>query len=450
MNSHRDILWPAMRTRFKHSLPLSEYDLSNLWGKAILTADANVLLNLYRLHDARDALLDSLGKFAGRLWLCHQAAEEFFRNRHNVIADGQKRFDKALSELKAFDDSIASIRGLRVVPRSTLETLQASIRPGVDAVRAAVTKAKSDQNYFDKDPVLERLLALFEGAVGPEPSAEEKKQFQDDAARRLEEKRPPGYCDKGKSEDRAYGDYYLWRQILTHAKEKAAPIILVTADLKEDWWEITKTERRLGLRRELREEAAREAGQEIYLCDPEHFMTESGRRFQVPVGPGVISDIRTLENLNVLNLSVKVPQRGLLSMLSWQDSRRELRELVETVLERFAGELVDSEEVSSCIAETNASGFWPYQVDVTNAGPMSVVDAKIPFQATIYFEGRQEKDAPYCGDKITVEMSGSLTFDGYDWSVLEGYDLHAEVDQVEPEDPPYEKPGENDDPGPDE
>lgn len=239
-----------MRTRFKHSVPLSEQELSSLWNTAVFTVDTNVLLDLYRYHeDTRDALLASLEKFAGRLWLSHQAAEEFFRNRHTVIASGQKGFDEALTSFTDFDKVITALRNNRVVPRATVDILQSSIRTGVDAARSAILDAKGKHpNYFDQDPVLDRILALFEGAVGPEPTAEEAKQLQTEATRRLQEKIPPGYRDGGKGDSRAHGDYCLWRQILSHAKEAASPMVLITSERKDDWWEKVEG-RRLGLRR---------------------------------------------------------------------------------------------------------------------------------------------------------------------------------------------------------
>jgi hypothetical protein len=408
-----------MRTRFRHYVPLSDQELSALWNTAIITVDTNVLLDLYRYHEeTRDALLASLARFTGRLWLSHQAAEEFFHNRHVVIAAGQKGFDEALGTLADFDKAIATLRGNRVVPRAAVDALQSNVRDGVEAARGAINNAKNNHpNYFEQDPVLERILSLFDGGVGPEPSAEEMKQLHAEAARRLQEKIPPGYRDSAKGDSRAYGDYCLWRQILAHAKEKASPMLLVTSERKDDWWEKIEG-RRLGLRRELREEAAREAGQLILLYEREHFMTESARRFQVAVSPEVIRDIRALERNH------KMPA-----------SDSELDELVESVLDRASNDLVDSEEVSSCIAVTNASGFYPYQVEVSSAGPLSLEDATIPFEATIYFEGDQNEDQTYCGDKITAVLTGSIVFDGAEWRLVDGYDLHAEVDYDEPDEP---------------
>jgi hypothetical protein len=402
-----------MRTRFKHSVPLSEEELSNLWNTATITVDTNVLLDLYRYHEeTRDALLASLEKFAGRLWLSYQAADEFFRNRDHVIASGQKGFDEALSSLKAFDEAIATLRGKRVVPRATVDALQLNIRRDVDVARSAINDAKNKHpNYFDHDPVLGRILALFDGVVGPEPSAEARKQLHAEAARRIQEKIPPGYRDGAKADSHAHGDYFLWREILSHAKEKTSPMILVTSERKDDWWDKVEG-RRLGLRRELREEAAREAGQLILLYEREHFVTESARRFHVTVSPAVIRDIRALER-NHGN----------------PDSDSELEELVESVLDTASHDLVDSEQVSACIAETNAGGFYPYQFEVTSAGPMNLQEAIVPFEARIYFEGEQDEDRMYSGDKITAELSGSIGFDGEDWSLLDGYKLRAELDR---------------------
>lgn len=402
-----------MRTRFMHRVPLSESEVSHLWNTAIFTVDTNVLLDLYRYHaETRDTLLASLARFKGRLWLSSQAAEEFFNNRHPVIASGQKGFDDALNLLPDFEKPIGALRGNRVVPRATVEQLQSSIRTSVETARIAINDAKTKHpNYFAHDPVLERILALFDGAVGPAPSPEELKLLEAEASRRLQEKIPPGYRDSAKGDDRAYGDYLLWRQILLYAKEKSSPLVLVTSERKDDWWEKFEG-RRLGLRRELREEAARETGQLILIYEREHFLKECGRRFQVDVSPEVIRDIRGLEH-------------------NGQDSA-DLVELVESVLEELSDDLVDSEEVSSCIADTNASGFHAYQSEVTSVGPLNLAEASLPFEATVYFEGDQHDDQPYCGNQITAELAGTIAFDGEKWN-LRDCNIRAQIDYGEVE-----------------
>ena len=40
-----------------------------------------------------------------------------------------------------------------------------------------------------------------------------------------------------------YGDLILWFQIIDYAKEKKCPIIFVTNDVKEDWWQQEKDDK---------------------------------------------------------------------------------------------------------------------------------------------------------------------------------------------------------------
>lgn len=63
---------------------------------------------------------------------------------------------------------------------------------------------------------------------------------------RYKQKTPPGYMD-GKCKDgpRKYGDFIIWKEMLSFAKNNDKNIIFVTDDLKEDWWDLNKKNRTL-------------------------------------------------------------------------------------------------------------------------------------------------------------------------------------------------------------
>ncbi|WP_303875685.1 PIN-like domain-containing protein [Stutzerimonas kunmingensis] len=71
-----------MKNQYGWHLPLPEEEIKKAWDNGVLTVDTNVLLDLYRYHEnTRNSLLESIAAFDGRVWLSHQAATEFFRNR---------------------------------------------------------------------------------------------------------------------------------------------------------------------------------------------------------------------------------------------------------------------------------------------------------------------------------------------------------------------------------
>ena len=80
--------------------------MRDIWTKGEIVVDANVLLDLYRYSDdARDAFLQLLTKHATRVWLPHQAAEEYFRNRPSVINEQSKSYDKTINDISELQES---------------------------------------------------------------------------------------------------------------------------------------------------------------------------------------------------------------------------------------------------------------------------------------------------------------------------------------------------------
>lgn len=92
---------------FKHYWQISEAEKKDVLEKGVIVLDANIYLNVYRLHtEKRDHLLQILkdSRILKRLWVPHQVAEEVFRNRLSIIGDQKasvKKFlDTATNSLK--------------------------------------------------------------------------------------------------------------------------------------------------------------------------------------------------------------------------------------------------------------------------------------------------------------------------------------------------------------
>src|SRR5207244_2596557 len=96
-----------------------------------------------------------------------------------------------------------------------------------------------------------------------------------EAAARYAKGIPPGYADATKPGDNKYGDAVLWIQLLEHARTRAAPIIFVTDDVKEDWW-TRVAGRTVGPRPALVEEMGSVAGQAFWMYRAAAFMQYAG------------------------------------------------------------------------------------------------------------------------------------------------------------------------------
>lgn len=402
-----------MKKLFGWYLPLTEEEITQVWDTGIFTVDANVLLDLYRYHDAtREALLETIRAFRGRLFLSRQASEEFIRNRMSVVAASAKSFDDADKSLKQLEKALKTaseeLRSNRLVPRDIASSLTAQVSSSLKTAQDALSQAQSQHpNYFENDAILAEILELFDGVVGDAPSAEERKTLVAEAERRRREKIPPGYMDADKEGDRAAGDYVLWTQVLQQAKKIGCPMILVTSERKEDWWE--KHGGRRSPRIELRKEAAEVSGQKILIYETEHFLKLAAKRSGEPVAAGVVAEVRAV---------------GMSRIKTSGDQTAEA--IVHSVLERAAPGLMEEEAISGLIAETNASGYYPDEIEVESVDDVDLERARLSFSARITFSGDQDSERMWAGDSIAAEVSGTLQFDGSSWE-LDDYEISAEI-----------------------
>jgi hypothetical protein len=77
---------PRLSLRFSGWLDNVETPKKQFFEDASIVLDANVLLALYEIGaDARGEVLAVLTRVVGRLWVPHQAALEFCRNRKRVV-----------------------------------------------------------------------------------------------------------------------------------------------------------------------------------------------------------------------------------------------------------------------------------------------------------------------------------------------------------------------------
>jgi len=288
-----------MKNKFDWYLKPTDQELDEIWKEGILTVDTNVLLDLYRYHEeTRNILIESLHKFEGRKWLSHQAASEFFRNRTKVIVSSEKTFKEAQSEIDKLSNglstAVSQLKGNRIIPSEIADELDKSIS---DAISQANTKIKTARESYPRflqdDTILAQLTNLFDGVIGEDFTEEEKPELEKIAEERKQKNIPPGYLDDDKDDDRPYGDYYLWRQTLNYAKSEKKPVILVTSERKEDWWEKISG-KTTGPRPELLKEAKEVCGQRILIYQTERFLAYAQERLQQPVNTSVIDEIRAV------------------------------------------------------------------------------------------------------------------------------------------------------------
>ncbi|PWY37982.1 PIN-like domain-containing protein [Pseudomonas sp. RW409] len=260
-----------------------EIDFKEIWSEGLFVFDTNVLLDLYRMNQStRSDLMGVLTdrSFTSRIWIGFQVALEFLNNRYEAIGDQKSAFakvrdtvNKAIASYNtAFDNLNLEIGSLKLSQRHALinpeqfvnlENHQQGIKCLVDFIEHLGHLENEQADVHQHDSIKDFVLKAFEGKIGECFSKEKLEKIYAEGAIRYEKEIPPGYEDKKKIDIRRfqdkefyckYGDLILWNEILNKASTgEYKHIVLVTGDVKKDWW-LQKRGKILGPRPELLDE----------------------------------------------------------------------------------------------------------------------------------------------------------------------------------------------------
>lgn len=293
----------GLRDQFEHFYTPDERAVATALRAGLVTPDTNVLLSLYRFQsEAREDLFGAFQRIGDRLWIPHQVALEFHRNRLKVIADQESYFKKSRGELEStINEYLAKLKSFSAriaLSSSDAEILETKIRKAHAAVIAQVSSAELANEVHlesrDSDEVLGRLEVLFNGRVGGPMESEELITAKAEGRRRVDDNIPPGYMDKGKPDPS--GDYILWKQLIREASMRKLPTVFITDDRKEDWYwrERSLT---IGARYELRKEMADEAGVSLLIMTSDRFLVHAKNYLDVSVSPATVDQAKELRDI---------------------------------------------------------------------------------------------------------------------------------------------------------
>ncbi|WP_405973588.1 PIN-like domain-containing protein [Streptomyces sp. NBC_00988] len=254
---------------------MTKDEISRALQESLVVIDSSVLLDLYRVTPtARKEMIDSLISIEGNLWVPHQVALEFHRNRVEAARDQLSFYDETCKLLETAQNQ-ALQRLNEFANRSALDSSEKKTlkEPLENAFSVAIERVKSHQGVFDltigrvlnDDPVLKTLAILFDGKVGQPLPEEEYVKAQAEAARRREGRIPPGYKDRAKRTN-PDGDYLWWEQTLIKAAEGDMPVLIISNDEKEDWIN-KRIDFSLGPREELVAEMCQRAGVSLRIIN---------------------------------------------------------------------------------------------------------------------------------------------------------------------------------------
>ncbi|MFC4609038.1 PIN-like domain-containing protein [Streptomyces maoxianensis] len=295
-----------------HRSPIRS-DYERIFQQGTVVLDTNVLLNLYRSNEStRRDTLAALAKLRKRLWIPHQVLEEFWRNRelpsvrnHHATkaSEASDALDKAVHTAKtAVNGWVAAVQlkdNDQVTRRidedvtrlaTVVDNLKTFIRNQAecDALKETAT------TYTD--PVLNALEPLLRGRIGEPLSSEEYDLALKEAQERADEEIPPGHEDfRTKPPELAAGDYLLWVQLMAEARRRACDVLLVTGDVKKDWWTNRGYDIPPRPRGELVLELRQKAGVELYMLTPGELLTRAKELLDLEVAEGSVRDLEQLD-----------------------------------------------------------------------------------------------------------------------------------------------------------
>lgn len=217
-----------------HVFP-DETQIANIWATADFCLDTNVLLDVYRYTEqSRIAFLSLLKSIGGRLFVPHRVAVEFARNRVGVIRGHFAPQRSLRSQLKEAAQKIAKAHP----GHPHLPEISQLIEQMIELVNYRFGEAeRKHQELVGDDFVLRELLAVIGDDVG-DPISES--ELQKEYKRRKDGITPP-FCkmDDDKDEERRTGDVAIWLELMRQYEGKCKPLIFVTDDVKENWWQPT-------------------------------------------------------------------------------------------------------------------------------------------------------------------------------------------------------------------
>lgn len=280
-------------------LPSTASEKKAIWNDpdTIFVFDTNVLLDYYRYtKSTADTFLKNLTLLKDKLWLPHQIASEFAKNRYEVIYSVPKTYKGVKDSIDGFIKSTGA--ALRMQDSDTdLKSLKEYMEKWIDRV----SKENLRVTNHNEDHYLDAVLLLFDGKVGQAYSKPDIDKHKKDGKQRFAELTPPGYCDakkqKESAENNSYGDYIIWRQMMDFSISSKKNIVFVTRDQKEDWWNI-QCGKTIGPRSELKREFADTTQRSFAMYSIVEFTKFSAIESGVPASKDVIEEMRTISAEN--------------------------------------------------------------------------------------------------------------------------------------------------------
>lgn len=297
-----------MKNKFPEYYRPNDKELEDLWESCIFIFDTSVILNLYQYSfKSRDEFLSILKKISDRIWIPNQVGKEYHSRRPHIIREQREKYLR-------IQDKIDEIKNKSILEIEKEKSVEYHPFINKNELKKKIEDAFSDLDLYlkncankypdltRKDIIGEEIDKLFDGKVGDEYHREKLKELYDIGKKRYEQKIPPGYSDQQKGNEKQYGDFISWAQILEFAKLKNKPVIFVNDDEKNDWWLIhdyqKPTQEIILPHPELIKEFVSETKNSFFMYNSENFMKSYQKFLKEKVSNDAIKEVRNLRNQN--------------------------------------------------------------------------------------------------------------------------------------------------------
>lgn len=285
-----------MRAVFKEYYRPAENEFEELWDNCVFVPDANVLLSLYRYSSNTTKEFMEMFKILSekkRIWIPHQVGFEYHKNRLGVINEQVEAYDTLIKEINSSKDQLKGRIGrFNKHPFIKMGKINRKIDGVCSGIITELEKNKSKHPDLTKDDViLSNITEIFNGQIGKAYGPDEVTNLYAEGNKRYAKKIPPGYNDIDKTEEEKFGDFIVWLQIIDKAKEINKPIILITDDVKDDWWLIFKGQT-IGPRPELVKEISENAKVNFYMYQSDRFLEYAKKHLKQDITQQTINEIR--------------------------------------------------------------------------------------------------------------------------------------------------------------
>lgn len=337
-----------MRSNFPGYDSLSEEDLNELWEKAVLVLDTNVLLDFYRVSPETQSDLLRLVRYYAeheRLWIPYQVALEYHANLYEVIFQQIKKYDDTLKLLAQFFNSITQKRNHPFLTDNYIRRIRNLMK---DLECYFESQKKKLKDSVGESSLKDDIADIFDGHVGKGFTDQQLVEIYAQGKNRYLSNIPPGYEDKKKGEPEKYNDLVVWKEVLEYATEQQMPVFFVSSDTKKDWYLIQHGET-ICPQPALIKEFQQETNQTILMFTLERFLSLAKERNVVNIQDDSIKEVKVQDRKD--NGVIKT--FSYFSDLKFDDDDlikmcESLKEVSMRKLKKYEHQpMIDSEEIGS-------------------------------------------------------------------------------------------------------